>query len=259
MIDNKGKNPKGEGCYIYCVTEIARKEILNKFGVDGEDVYTLPYRGISAIVSRCLSQPYQSNDSELANKWLLQHEQVVDYFFERYDAVLPLAFDTIIKGSDRKVKLWLKNEYSILKRKMEKVRGKQEFGVQIFCDSKTLFDEIRTESVEAQKMINEIASKPRGLAYMYTQKLQDVMKKELENKVATYSRDFYEAIRSHMDDVKVDKLKKDDGGRQMFLNLSCLILKTRVSRLARELDIINSTQNFSVKFTGPWPAYSFMA
>ncbi|MFH0748316.1 MAG: GvpL/GvpF family gas vesicle protein [Candidatus Bathyarchaeota archaeon] len=259
MINNNGKNPEGEGRYIYCVVETDRKKIFKNFGVDGEDVYTIRYRDISAVVSRCLAKPYQSNDSELVKKWLIQHAQVVDYFFERYDATLPSAFDTVIKGGDQEAKSWLKGEYSALKGKMEKVRGKQEFGAQIFCDSKSLVDAVRKGSVEIHKMLNEIESKPRGLAYMYEQKLKEVMKKELENKMEKYARDFYEAIRSHVDDLKAEKIKKGEGDQQMLMNLSCLTPKDRVPELAGELDRINGLRNFSVKFTGPWPAYSFMA
>ena len=52
---------------------------------------------------------------------------------------------------------------------------------------------------------------------------------------------------------------KEMADEQMLMNLSCLTPKNRVPELAGELDRINGLQNFSVKFTGPWPAYSFMA
>lgn len=260
-ISDEEKNQE-TGRYLYCAVEIGRVKTFRKFGVDEEDVYTIPYKDISAVVHCCLPKPYHSDDPELAKKWLIQHEGVVDFFFERYDAVLPFAFDTILKGSntdaDAKVRNWLKEEYAVLKRKMEKVRGKQEFGVQIFWDSKSAADNVRKEPA-IQKVLDEIASKPRGLAYMHTQKLKDVVKKELEDKAEKYFREFYEAIRSHVDDVKIEKIPKAEGDKQIIMNLSCLIHKSRVQELGRELDRINSMPLFSVKFTGPWPAYSFMA
>jgi len=262
IVCDKEKDVEDEGRYLYCVVEMGEKRIFSKFGVDEEDVYTIPYGDISGVVHRCLPKPYQSDDHELVKKWLFQHQQVVGFFFEGYDAVLPFPFDTIIKGgnadADEKVRNWLKEEYSNLRRKMEKVRGKQEFGVQIFWYPRSITDELKNESVEAQRMLNEIASKPRGVAYMYEQKLKDVMKKELEAKAEKYSQEFYSIIRSHVDDVKIEKIPKADGDKQMIMNLSCLISKDRVQELGRELDKINTIPNISVRFTGPWPAYSFM-
>lgn len=256
------KTPEGEGRYLYCIVEIGRKKIFRKFGIDEEDVYIIPYRGIGAVVHRCPSKPYQSGDQELVKKWLLQHQKVVDFFFERYDVVLPFAFDNIIKGSnadtDEKVMSWLKQEYQSLKKKTEKIRGKQEFGVQIFWDSKSVAEEVTNESVEAKKILNEIKFRPRGLAYMYTQKLKEVMKRELEDKAERYFKEFYEDIRSHVNDVRIEKIPKVEGDKQMIMSLSCLTSKDRVQELGRELDKINNTPHFSVKFTGPWPVYSFM-
>jgi len=262
LVCDKEKDVAGEGRYLYCVVEIDRKKTFKKFGVDEKDVYTIPYQGISAVVHPCPPRPYQSDDRELVKKWLLQHQEVVNFFFERYDAVLPLAFDTIIKASDidpdEKVRNWLKEEYSNLRRKMEKIKGKQEFGVQILWDSKSIADELRNESIEIRKMLNEIASKPRGLAYIHEQKLKNVLKKELEDKAEKYSQEFYCIIRSDVDDVRIEKISNVDGDRQMIMNLSCLIRRSRVQELGRELDRINSIPHISVKFTGPWPAYSFM-
>ncbi len=141
---------------------------------------------------------------------------------------------------------------------MEKIRGRQEFGVQIFYVTKALTEEVMAESADIQKMLADIQSKPRGLAYMLTQKMKEAVKSRLEEKVKVYSGDFYEAIRSSVDDVKVDSLKNGEGDQRMLLNLSCLTQKENVPLLSKTLERINSVRNISVKFTGPWPAYSFM-
>ncbi len=258
MMDSNEKSPEEEASYIYCVIELDKEEVLKNFGVDGKDVYTVPCGDICAVVSRCSSKPYQSNNGELVFRWFTQHEQVVDYFFDRYDAVLPFAFDTIIKGSDREVENWLKAEHSKLREKMEKIRGKQEFGAQIFFDPKPFLEEIQEKSVGYRKIMTEVESKPRGLAYMYEQRLKELMKKELEDRMEAYARDFYKAVQSRVDEMKIERVKRSEEDQQMLMNISCLISKNRVAELAGELDRINSLRNFSVKFTGPWPAYSFM-
>lgn len=45
----------------------------------------------------------------------------------------------------------------------------------------------------------------------------------------------------------------------MLLNLSCLVSKGKVDSLGEELEKINNMEGFSVRFTGPWSPYSFVA
>jgi hypothetical protein len=46
--------------------------------------------------------------------------------------------------------------------------------------------------------------------------------------------------------------------KQMLLNLSCLLFKEKSKILGEELEKINHLKGFFVRFTGPWPPYSFV-
>jgi len=48
-------------------------------------------------------------------------------------------------------------------------------------------------------------------------------------------------------------------GKVILLNLSCLVAKGKVDSLGEELEKIDNMEGFSVRFTGPWPPYSFVA
>ena len=80
----------------------------------------------------------------------------------------------------------------------------------------------------------------------------------METKADQCFKDFYSRIRKHVDDVRVEKAKQADQGWQMILNLSCLICREAHTELGEELDKINQMDGFSVRFTGPWPPYSFV-
>ncbi|MBK8050330.1 MAG: GvpL/GvpF family gas vesicle protein, partial [Anaerolineales bacterium] len=43
------------------------------------------------------------------------------------------------------------------------------------------------------------------------------------------------------------------------MNLSLLVGKAKVAELGAQLDQINEEQGVEVRFTGPWPPYSFVA
>jgi len=254
----------GEARYLYCVADGGEATSLGEIGIDGSEVYTIPYRDLCAVVHNCTSEPYESEDNELVKRWVLTHQAVVDAAQERFGTVLPLGFDVIIKGEgdidpEENMKNWLRDDYENLRTKAERLRDKAEYGVQIFWDPRIITDMITQANEEIRKLDEEMRSKPKGTAYMYKQKLEKVLKKEVEAKADEYFRDFYSRIKKHADDVRVDKTKKADEDRQMLMNLSCLVPKDKYEELGEELEGISEMEGFSVRFTGPWPPYSFVA
>ena len=258
-----------QGRYLYCIAgsgeegRISVPLVMGEIGIEGKEVYAIPYRDICAIVHNGPAQPYRSDDQEVVKAWVMAHQKVVDAAWERWGTVLPLSFDTIITGetegsSERNVQDWLKQEYEELKSKIEKVRGKAEYGVQVFWDPRVIAENLTRTSPEIRKLDEEIRPKSRGLAYMYRQRLENLIRREMESKADECFKDFYTRIRKHADDVGVEKTKKAEAGLQMIMNLSCLIYKDRYTELGEELDKINQLEGFSVRFTGPWPPYSFV-
>jgi len=252
-----------EGRYLYCVAEDGGRLSLGKIGIEGHEVYTIPYKDICAVVHSCPAQPYQSDDQEMVKEWVMTHHKVVDAAWERWGTVIPLSFDTIIKGesegsSERNAQDWLKQEYEGLKSKIEKVRGKAEYGVQVFWGPKVIAQNLTETSSEIRELDEEIRIKPKGLAYMYRQRLENLIKREMETKADECFKDFYRRIRKHADDIRVEKTKKAEQGLQMIMNLSCLVYIDKYTELGEELGKINRMRGFSVRFTGPWPPYSFV-
>ena len=221
--------PKGR--YLYCIADSSEAVSLGNIGIEENEVYSIPCKDLCAIVHNCPARPYESKDKEIVNGWVLSHQKVVDAVWERFGTVIPIGFDTIVQGNaavdpEENMKKWLKDDYDNLKAKMEKIRGRAEYGVQILWDKRTAAQKVTDESLEIKNLSNEIKSKPRGLAYMYRQKLESLLRKEIENRADRYFREFYERITPHADDIRVEKTKKtEDQEKQMLLNLSCLLPK----------------------------------
>lgn len=252
------------GRYLYCIVEGREKMSFGKIGIEDNEVYTIPYKDLSVVVHNCPAKPYKSEDEKIMKNWVMVHQNVIDIVWERFGTVLPFGFDTIIRGNEgsgpeENIKNWLKEDYDNLKGKIEKIRGKAEYGVQVFWEPKVIVQKVTKESPEIKKLAEEINSKPKGLAYMYKQKLENLIKKEMERKAEQYFKEFYERIRSCVDDIKVEKTKKvikED--KQMLMNLSCLLPKGNSKKLGDELEKISNMEGYSVRFTGPWPPYSFV-
>lgn len=266
-----------EGRYVYCVVDTGEITSLGKIGIEYEEVYTISCEDLSAVVQNCPLALYASKadkgdegdkggrDEETVKGWVMDHQRVIDVAKERLGTVLPLGFGTIITGgadagSEENVRKWLKEDYDTLKRKLEKVRGKEEFGVQVFWNPKAIIQESGAikEKVIRTILDAEMRSKSRGIAYMYKQKLEMMLKREMEVKADECFKDFYNRIKKHADDLRVEKTKEAGEEGQMLMNLSCLVSRDKYSGLGEELEKINSMDGFSVRFTGPWPPYSFV-
>ena len=267
-MEIRGVREQKLGLYLYGIADANTdaQTKLGEIGIEGNEVFTIPYKGLSAIVHNCPLEPYKSDDEEVVKGWVKTHQHVLDIAEEKFGTVIPFSFDMIIKpedennaGAEEALKKWMAEELEGLMEKMNKIRGKKEFGVQIFYIPSVMSEKMAAESEEVRKIKEEMKSKGPGTAYIYKQKLETAIKREMESRMDSYFKDFYGRIKKHVEEIKVEKTKKaDEKDMQMIMNLSCLITTDKYKELGAELEQIDNTEAFSVRFTGPWPAYSFV-
>lgn len=247
--------------YVYCVAAMDVPTSLGPIGIEGHEVYVVVHRSLGAVVHDCPPKAYDTKDRDLAAGWVLAHHRVVEAAWVRWGTVLPLTFNTIINppevGARDSLAAWLDTEHDSLRQKLEALAGKAEYGVQVFWDTAHFAQQVAQTDPEVRAIEEQIASQPRGLAYMYRQKLEGLLKKGLEARAATLFQELFARLAPCMENVRVEKSRKADGERPMLMNLSCLVAAKRLPALEAELDKISQTDGLSVRLTGPWPPYSF--
>lgn len=232
---------------------------FGKIGINCADVYGILFNGLCAIVHDCLEAPYKSEDLETVKKWVLAHQSVVEAASDRFGTVVPFSFNTIIKNGSAGVKGWLESDFEMLSRKLASLEGKREFGVQLFLDRETAVKELLTGVKEIRELSEKINAAKSGTAYLYRQKLDKMVKDEIEKKAGELFSSLYDRIKRHSVSIKAEAGKTGDG-LIMVANLSCLVEKEKVREFGKELDRFKteSGKGLSVRFTGPWPPYSFV-
>ncbi|MFH1306420.1 MAG: GvpL/GvpF family gas vesicle protein, partial [Candidatus Micrarchaeota archaeon] len=235
---------------------------LGKIGIEENNVYTIPHLGISAVVHNCLPKAYDSKDENVIINYAQAHNSVIDLAFNKFNAAVPLRFDTIIKekdsGSNEAVQKWLEEQHPDLERKLNELRGKQEYGVQVFMDRERLLQDIlnKNERVAELKKKMEAADSP-GHAYLCKQTFESVVKKELGEKTSELAKEVQSIIKNCCSDMRSGKTRKADG-KTMLLNVSCLIQKENAAQFKEELEKMDDFNNLSGRITGPWAPYSFL-
>ena len=126
-------------------------------------------------------------------------------------------------------------------------------------DTEAIAEMLVTSDAEIKQLQQEMQGKPKGLMYFYQQKIQKALKHGLEVKADEDYRRYYRWITTDVADVHVNKTKRPADGKQMLLNLSLLVGKENVSAVGEHLERIKDEQGVEIRFTGPWPPYSFVA
>ncbi len=254
---------KLDALYVYCVARgNGVPRILGSIGLDGQAVYTVGGGDLCAIVHDCPNEPYQSQDPAVVQAWVVAHQDVIRAASEALGTVLPMTFDMIVHGSpsgtaQAALRSWLDEKRERFTRLLDKLADKAEYGVQVLWDRQTVATTLVAGDDRLLAMQNEIQGKSKGLAHVLGQKLAKAIREAMEQQADRFAQDFYGRIRECVDEVRVDKLKKVDEPLQMLLNLSCLMPQGS-GELGQVLDEIQKASGVSVRFTGPWPPYSFV-
>ena len=239
---------------------------LGPIGLDEQEVYLIAEAGLCAVVHDCPATPYQSADRPTLENWILTHQRVVQAAEQRFGGILPMTFNMIVHGSRpgredtpaESLRAWLIENRDRFADLLDRLDGKAEYGVQILWDKAAVAKALVETDPALQALGSQIEGQPKGLAYMLGQKLAKATRAAIETWAQRTAGEFYERIRGVVDDVRVSTAGKGKDQRQALLALSCLMGRDATA-LGDTLDQIARTPGITVRFTGPWPAYSFVS
>lgn len=257
-----------EGRYLYCIINSGVELSFGNIGIDDNDVYTIPYRDIAAVVHSCQARPYEIRDIEKASEWILVHNYVIDLATNKFGTVLPFSFFEVARGGDDTLKEWLGKNYDVLKQELERVKGNAEYSVQIFCDRDKLVEMLVNGNQELKWLDELIEEMPNESPYLLQRKLELSRKldlkinKRISDEISQLATEFSLRIEEYIVDKRVDEntqwLPDAYKNTKLIIALSCLVRDDKFEGLCEALDEINRCEGFVVRFTGPWAPFSFV-
>ena len=262
-----------KGLYLYCI----RAKTDYKFsvqGIDGGEVFTIPYQDLEAVVSEVSLEEFGSEEVQRKAqedlKWIKEkaqlHEQVVEEAMKKGDEILsiiPMKFGTIFKTQE-KLEATLKKHYSQFKQSLKNLAGKQEWGVKVYLTRGAFDKEIKKVSPVVQEKEKEIAALPEGMAYFMQKQIDDAVLKEANKALENYTESFFENLKEYAAaGTKGKILEKELTGKSlpMVLNAIFLISEQRLEDFIKEIDKLNQEykpKGFNFEYSGPWPPYNFI-
>jgi hypothetical protein len=240
--------------YLYCVIPAyGTAPAVCAPALDGERVHAIHHRDLAVLTHACAPEPYQGSETEVCG-WIAAHNTVIEEAWKTAGTVLPMSFDVIVRGdsdhsAEANVIRWLEEHHAALRSRLQVLHGRVEVGVQIFRDAE---DSAADEAGEA----GSLQVRPRGRAYFAQHQRRREQGRRLEREAEAVFRRHGEMLAALADDVQINRLRPVQG-KMMLLNLSLLTDKPGMSRVGDYLEQVSQEAGAEVRFTGPWPPYSF--
>jgi hypothetical protein len=263
---------KSLGYYVYCVADnsAASRIISEKTPLAIEEsagIELINRKKLAAVVSQIPMSDY--GEEELAAKltdasWTairaMRHEQVVEHFASR-TSVVPLRFGTIYVDRSR-VEEMLDEKEAQLSAILTRLVGREEWGVNVFCDRAVLLANITNVSPKLREMVDEAAKASAGQSYLLQKKIETLKADEAKVEIARAADQIETRLRNESEGatrLRILKVETTEHG-ELKAKFAFLVVKSKFESfrngaedLARELD----SAGIRIELTGPWPAYNF--
>jgi hypothetical protein len=274
IVDTQGAAANREALYVYCIGE--QKAFASLFDdelpeaieastslqliTEGElaivaSVVPLSDYGEAELPSRLLDAPWVASRA-------MRHERVLEYFAKRASLV-PLRFGTIYLKRTRIEKMLAANSESLLAL-LEDLRGKDEWGLNVFCDRTKIEELITSLSPTLREMAERAAAAPPGQAYLLRKKIDamrgDEARLELKRAASAIEGEL-SGLSSGSTRLRVRQAEAAEhgalAGKFAFLvdRAGFPDFRATAEKLAEQF----AGSGFRLELTGPWPAYNFVS
>lgn len=248
-----------KGRYIYCIIGAGeeKKFAYPAIGGRGDEVYSIPYQDIAAVIS-----PSPITKYSISRENTIAHQKVLEELMKDF-TVLPVKFGTVAGGKngvfvDERIREEvLKTRYEELKDLSIRMDGRIELGVKAFwVDMKIIFGEIVEENSQIKRLRQKLVSKPITQPFGEKATLGEMVKNALERKKAKEEKDILNVLKKICADWRSNKVFGD----KMITNCSFLVEKSKVEQFDRLVDKLATTYSERTKFkyVGPVPPINFV-
>jgi gas vesicle protein GvpL/GvpF len=259
--------------YVYCIAETTAATQLPAESLPTaiEEDATLEWVATDTLAALVSQVPrFTYNEERLADHltdatWTairaMRHETVVEYVARRA-TVIPLRFGTIYLERTG-IEQMLGAQRRELQEIIEQLRGREEWGVNVYCDRTALLSSITSVSPVLRDLAERAKQAPPGQSYLIQKKIEALRVDEARAAVNGIVDQIEEKLKEQSDDVRRLRILKVETTEHGELKAKFAFLVQRsgfdqfreaAERLAQE----HQNAGLRLELTGPWPVYNFV-
>jgi hypothetical protein len=258
--------------YVYCIAESAAASQLPVGSLpaaieDDSKLEWISVNTLAALVSQVRRALYSEEnlaehltDATWTAIRAMRHETVVEFVAKRA-TVIPLRFGTIYM--ERSGVEQMLNEKTIeLASMIEQLRGREEWGVNVYSDRAVLLSSITSVSPVLRDLVQRAEQAPPGQSYLMQKRIETMKVDEARAAVNRIVDQIEESLKAQTDDVRRLRILKVETTEHGELKAKFAFLVKRANfeefrdaaeRLAQE----HQAAGVRLELTGPWPVYNF--
>jgi len=244
-----------KGLYIYGFLNSDEELFIGPHGVTAcEEIYTVSYRDISAVVSCSEIVDYARMRKDVLAMFLVRHQKAIEKIMGLGHTIIPMRLGTFAKDVED-VKHILECGHSIIKDIFGKISNMIEIDITAtWGDFNSTLKEIG-ECKEIKELKAGLLANPGAVTVDDQMKLGFVVKKALDRIKEEYSGRIQDSLKSVSHDFRVHELMDD----KMVANIAFLINKAGHKDFEAKVEWINTEFDEKLNFrcVGPLPPYSF--
>ncbi|NQU86937.1 MAG: GvpL/GvpF family gas vesicle protein [Mariniphaga sp.] len=253
--------------YVYCLSN-SPPELAHD--IEPKGLKSLIFDNFYVIIkyvseSEFSEENFKKNLSDI--QWVetnaREHIKVISKIMET-GTVIPFKFGTIFNARSS-LKKFVADYSDSLHENFLHIEGKEEWSVKIYCDRKSLSEQIDELSEEAASLEKQIMASSPGKAFLLKKKKNDLIENEMDRLCKKYGQEFYDDFKNLSEETSLNNLlPKDFTGREdfMILNAAFLVSKNRLTDFKNLVDTLikkDENSSFCIEANGPWPPFSFIS
>ncbi len=222
---------------------------IDLIGLDGCNVYLIPYRDIAAVVS-----DYPAKTVSLIRKNLSPYHEVIRGIAETCTTI-PAKFGQIAEDGEKV--LWLlRRHYPRLREELDRLDQKMEMGVKVFWEVDNLFEYLVQTDAEIRRLRDRTFSRQRPPTTLELVQLGTFVSDRIKARKEVVSQKAMSVLRRASVEEKLD----EPGEEKIVMSGWFLVCKGRrqdfeqtVNEAARVLG-----EEYAVRMSGPWVPFNFV-
>lgn len=270
--ESRANEPGPVGYYVYCVAVSEPGEELLSGSIpiaieDGTALEPVTLDSLTAIVSRVPLSDYgeeglaeRLNDAAWTAIRAMRHEHVVEHFAKN-TSVVPLRFGTIYLSLSGIEKM-LRENATDLTAIIERLKDREEWGVNVYCDRTVLLDKIAEVSPRLREMAESAKQASPGQSYLMQKKIDALRVDEVKVEIERCANEIEEKLKVESvgaTKLRVLKVETTEYG-ELKAKFAFLVDRKNFDRfrdVAEDLAQSMQSKGIRIELTGPWPPYNF--
>ena len=254
--------------YLYCIAAETLPADSLPVGIEEDaKLEWVAVNKLAALVSQVPRETYSEvslaehlTDATWTAIRAMRHETVVEYVAKR-TTVIPLRFGTIYLERTG-IEQMLSGKSRELQEILEQLRGREEWGVNIYVDRAAMLSNITSVSPVLREMLQRAEQSSPGQSYLLQKKVEALKSDEARAAINRIAEEIEQDLRSHTDDARRLRILKVETTQHGELKAKFAFLVQRsgfdqfrdaAERLAQE----HQASGVRLELTGPWPIYNF--